>query len=249
MKESDLGVIKCEVPQTFLQRRSIPMVLLVTATVGIFLFSVQAAGSQSISDLTAPKTANAGTKFTVSVKVQYDFSGQGDIEVWARVRRDFAGSGDVARAVEDTKTVRGKGDLAWSFQIEAPSGPGDWGLEAYAFHWEASKEIIDDTKKFTVTIVGVAQTTTSATTSKATYTSASSTRDMFSDLGLSLKGSEPILLTILAALIIVLVVVVKRKPRKSTVPKEAFAFCISCGSKIPSDASHCPKCGEKKVST
>ena len=246
-----MGVIKCEVPQTFLQRRSIPMVLLVTATVGIFLFSVQAAGSQSISDLTAPKTANAGTKFTVSVKVQYDFSGQGDIEVWARVRRDFAGSGDVARAVEDTKTVRGKGDLAWSFQIEAPSGPGDWGLEAYAFHWEASKEIIDDTKKFTVTIVGVAQTTTSAaTTSKVASTSLSSSRNIFSDLTeLPLKGSEPILLIILAALIIVLVVVVKRKPRRSTVPNESFTFCISCGSRILSNALYCPKCGEKKVST
>jgi len=246
-----LGVIKCEVPQTFLQRRSIPMVLLVTATVGIFLFSVQAAGSQSISDLTAPKTANAGTKFTVSVKVQYDFSGQGDIEVWARVRRDFAGSGDVARAVEDTKTIRGKGDLAWSFQIEAPSGPGDWGLEAYAFHWEASKEIIDDTQKFTVTIVGVAQTTTSAaTTSKVTSTSLSSSRNIFSDLTeLPLKGSEPILLTILAALIIILVAVVKRKPRRSTVPNESFTFCISCGSRILSNALYCPKCGEKKVST
>ena len=246
-----MGVIKCEVPQTFLQRRSIPMVLLVTATVGIFLFSVQAAGSQSISDLTAPKTANAGTKFTVSVKVQYDFSGQGDIEVWARVRRDFAGSGDVARAVEDTKTIRGKGDLAWSFQIEAPSGPGDWGLEAYAFHWEASKEIIDDTQKFTVTIVGVAQTTTSAaTTSKVTSTSLSSSRNIFSDLTeLPLKGSEPILLTILAALIIILVAVVKRKPRRSTVPNESFTFCISCGSRILSNALYCPKCGEKKVST
>ncbi len=118
--------------------------------------------------MTAPKTADVGAKFTVSVKIRYDFSGQGDVVVWARVRRDFAGSGDVARAVEDTRTVRGMGDLTWSFQIGAPSSPGDWGLEAYAFHWEATKEIIDDTRKFTVTIVGVAQTTTTAVTSTTT---------------------------------------------------------------------------------
>jgi hypothetical protein len=135
-------------------RKAFALVVLVTIFVASPFLPVPQASAvfrQRILNLTGPNAVDAGASFTVSIGVRYDFTGEGDVRVWARVRDPSTG-GDVAHAAESARTVRDTGDLTWSFRMTAHASLGDWSLEAYAFHWEGTLEVVDDTRAFTVTI-------------------------------------------------------------------------------------------------
>ncbi len=226
----------------------VPVVLLMLIAANLVFSHVQASASQEIYELRAPNTANTGSRFTVSIRVRYDFTGQGDVEVWARVRNPLT-TGDVARAVEDTKTVRGKGDLSWSFQIDAASSAGNRTLEAYAFHWEdrmtRPREAIDDTRKFWLIILGAASTTISTPTT--IVSPPSSTKNPFAEMIESIVGRSEFVILLLLVVVSVIVAVITVRKRKTDASPKSVSFCISCGSKIAVGSSFCPKCGEKKI--
>lgn len=135
-------------------KRSIILIFLLTIfAVSLLLHVPKIKAHQGIYGLNAPDSVDAGEHFIVRIKVQYDFTGRGDVDVWARIRDPSTG-GDVAHATEDDRTVKGEGSLTWSFLLTAPTTLESWRLEVYVFHWEDAQEIVDDSRTFNVEIGG-----------------------------------------------------------------------------------------------
>jgi hypothetical protein len=131
---------------------SVALVMLFAASLLVSVPTTFAVFLQSITGLSAPSSVNAGEAFSVSIRVRYDFTGEGDVGIWARVR-DPSTAGDVGHPSESSKTVHGAGEGTWNVRVTARNTPGPWSLEAYAFHWDAhSQEVWDSTKGLTVEV-------------------------------------------------------------------------------------------------
>jgi len=130
---------------------SVALVMVFAASLLVSVPTSSAVFRQNITDLSAPSSVKAGEAFSVSIRVQYDFTGEGDVRIWARVRDPSAG--DVGHPSESVKTVNGAGEGTWNVRVTARNTLGPWSLEAYAFHWDAhSQEVRDSTKGLAVEV-------------------------------------------------------------------------------------------------
>jgi hypothetical protein len=129
---------------------SVALVMLFAASLFVSVPSSSAVFRQSITDLSAPSSVNAGEAFSVSITVRYDFTGEGEVTIFARVRDPSTGSEWPANG--GSRRVQGVGDVTWDFQVVARNTPGLWRLEAYVIRQKGPQEVEDDKRGFTVTV-------------------------------------------------------------------------------------------------
>jgi hypothetical protein len=107
---------------------SVALVMLFAASLLVSVPSSSAVFRQSITDLSAPSSVKAGEAFSVSIRVRYDFTGEGDVRIWARVRDPSTG-GDVGTPpIPSAKTVHGAGEGLGTSVLppEILQEPGGW---------------------------------------------------------------------------------------------------------------------------
>ena len=130
---------------------SVALVMLFAVSLLVSVPTSCAVFRQSITDLSAPSSVEAGEAFPVSIRVHYDFTGEGEVTIFARVR-DASTGGSVAIGSGGNRQVHGVGDGTWDFQAVARNTPGLWRLEAYVIRQKGAQEVEDDREGFTVTV-------------------------------------------------------------------------------------------------